>query len=204
MPTTARQPFGERSSAWTRKLPAALFTSVVTGPSASSAASKAAATASGSRTSHGAANPSPSSSATVSSSGSRRRPTTATFAPREPSSSAMARPRPVPPPVISATRPASGRSAGTEFSRRAYGPDQFAVRPFHACRYAPEVGVPEHRVNADSQERSVRGRSGVGTVIPTSAEDGKSAVIDVDTFRDVEVRVAYRDESRYSDIVYHD
>ena len=55
IPTTARQPFGESSSAFTTKLPAALLTSVVTGPSASSAAAKAASTCSGSRTSQGTA-----------------------------------------------------------------------------------------------------------------------------------------------------
>src|SRR5436190_4482417 len=106
IPTTARQPFGESSSALMRKFPAALFTTVVSGPSSASAASNAAATASGSRTSAGAATPAPI-AATVSSSGSRRRPRTATEAPSRASSSAIARPSPVPPPVTSATRPSS-------------------------------------------------------------------------------------------------
>src|SRR5918996_3318058 len=108
---TARQPFGDRSSALTTKLPAALLTRTSTRPNRSTAAATRASTASGSRTSVGTASPSPTRSATVSSSGSGRLPATATAAPRRPSSSAIARPRPVPPPVTIAVLPSKVPSA---------------------------------------------------------------------------------------------
>src|SRR6185436_7354022 len=112
--TTARQPFGDNSSALTTKLPAALFTRTSTRPNWSTAAATRASTCSGSRTSVGC--PSafplrPSIRSTVSSSGSGRRPATTTPAPRRANSSAKARPRPLPPPVTSATFPSKVPSA---------------------------------------------------------------------------------------------
>ena len=106
--TTARQPFGDRSSPFTTKLPAALLTRQSTRPNRSTAAATIASTWSGSRTSVGCAAarpPAASISATVSSSGSGRRPATTTDAPSRANSWAMARPIPLPPPVTSATRP---------------------------------------------------------------------------------------------------
>src|SRR5205823_13329167 len=201
MPTTARQPFGDRSSACTRKFPAALFTSVVSGPSASSAASKAAATASGSRTSHCVANPFPSSRATVSSSGSRRRPTTATLAPSRPSSSAIARPSPVPPPVIRATRPASVSSAGTELPRASDRPDELAIRPGGAARDSPDIRRPEQREDADADQRGVRRRNDVLPVLAPVTEDRQPSEVDVDGLGHKEVRIPETDERRDRDDV---
>src|SRR6185312_3810262 len=105
---TARQPFGDRSSALTTKLPAASFTNTSTRPNRVTAAATSASTCSGMRTSVGCASPSPptlSISATVSSSGSGRRPATTTAAPRRANSTAIARPMPLPPPVTTATWP---------------------------------------------------------------------------------------------------
>src|SRR4051812_3763431 len=112
--TTARQPLGERSSAFTTKFPAALFTRTSTRPKRSTAAATSASTCSGSRTSVGCARPAPpaaSMSPTVSSRGSGRRPARTTPAPKRPNSSAKALPRPLPPPVTSATFPSKVPSA---------------------------------------------------------------------------------------------
>src|SRR3954469_3450229 len=103
MSMTARQPFGERSMAGARKLPAALLMSMRGGPRAATASATQASTRSGSRTSTceaTASTPWARQSAAVSSIGSARRPHTATGAPRSASASAKARPMPVPPPVI--------------------------------------------------------------------------------------------------------
>ena len=111
---TALQPFGDRSSAFTTKFPAALLTRQSIRPKVSTAACISASTCSGSRTSVGSASavpPEPSISAAVSASGSARRPATTTAAPSRENSSAMARPMPLPPPVTTATCPSNVPSA---------------------------------------------------------------------------------------------
>src|SRR6478735_2194004 len=95
---TALQPFGDRSSAFTTKFPAALLTRQSIRPNVSTAACMSASTWSGSR-------------AAVSASGSARRPATTTAAPSRENSSAMARPMPLPPPVTTATCPSNVPSA---------------------------------------------------------------------------------------------
>ena len=105
---TARQPFGERSIAGQRKLPAALLTSSSGGPSSAATRSTQACTASGSRTSVGTASArraerlaardgllerlAPPAADGDGGAVCRERP-------------ANARPMPLPPPVISATFP---------------------------------------------------------------------------------------------------
>src|SRR5512133_1782678 len=111
---TAFHPFGDRSSAFTTKFPAALFTRQSMRPNVSTAALISASTCSGSRTSVGSASavpPAPSIIAAVSASGSARRPATTTAAPRRENSSAIARPMPLPPPVTTATCPSNVPSA---------------------------------------------------------------------------------------------
>jgi hypothetical protein len=103
---TARQAFGLISSARTGKLPAALFTRTPIAPAACSTPSKAWATAAGSRTSHSIPMPRPPASLTATMPSSRcsgLRLVTATVAPNRPNSAAIARPIPVPPPVITTT-----------------------------------------------------------------------------------------------------
>src|SRR6476619_746692 len=107
---TALQPFGDRSSAFTTKFPAALLTRQSIRPNVSTAACMSASTWSGSRTSVGAASAVPpllSMSAAVSARGSARRPATTTAAPSRENSSAIARPMPLPPPVTTATCPSN-------------------------------------------------------------------------------------------------
>src|SRR4051812_19277089 len=109
--STARQPLGDRSAAATGKFAAALLTSTVTGaPSAAATASYAAATDSGSRTSSSTSHALPPTSCTAATPAARcsgDRLAIATAAPARASSTAIALPRPVPPPVTSATRPAN-------------------------------------------------------------------------------------------------
>jgi hypothetical protein len=107
--TTARQPFGEQSSAATGKLPAALLTSTAIGPRASSTRSNARAICSASRTSQAASTARPPASATAATPRARAssfRPRIATAAPARANSIAIAFPSPVPPPVIATTCPA--------------------------------------------------------------------------------------------------
>ena len=109
MSTTVRQALGDMSSAGTGKLAAALLTSTSGSPKARSAPSKAAATASGSRMSQATvatAKPSPSSAARPAARCSSLRLATTMFAPSRANSVAVARPRPVPPPVTSTVAPA--------------------------------------------------------------------------------------------------
>src|SRR3954471_5821240 len=111
MRSTARQPLGNRSAAATGKLAAALLTSTVTGaPSVEAAASYAVATDSGSRTSSSTSQARPPTSCTAATPPSRcsvDRLAIATAAPARASSTEIALPSPVPPPVTSATRPAN-------------------------------------------------------------------------------------------------
>jgi hypothetical protein len=102
MSVTARQAFGLMSSAGTGKFPAALLTSVPGSPRACSSASKAAAIWSGWRMSQPASAALPPTASTAATpaarcSGLRLRMPTA--APRRANSTAIALPRPVPPPV---------------------------------------------------------------------------------------------------------
>lgn len=112
---TARQPFGLMSSAGAVNCPPALLTSTSILPKASSVRSTTSVICCSSRMSAGTARqvaPVASTALRVSSSGSGRRPQSTMSAPPAARSSAVARPMPVPPPVISATLPActSGRS----------------------------------------------------------------------------------------------
>ena len=119
---TARMPFNAIDSSGAANWPPALFTRMSTTPNRSSTASRNAPSCSGSRTSVGIArhsNPAPSSSPRTASSGSGRRPQIATLAPVLASSSAVARPIPVPPPVTMATVPAFASSASGERNRSA-------------------------------------------------------------------------------------
>ena len=110
---TVRKPLGVMSSAGTMYCPPALFTSRSIFPWRSIAPSTSDSTWSSSRMSHSTAwQRPPSASAAVSSSGSRRLPHTTTCAPQAASSSAVARPRPVPPPLTRATCPA--RTSGAK------------------------------------------------------------------------------------------
>src|SRR5579862_1595399 len=108
IPVTARQPLKLRSSAGTGKLPAALLTSTSTGPRREVVTSNARATASGSRMSHAtpiALPPAPSTARTPAARCSSSRLAIASAAPRRANSTAIARPSPVPPPVMSTTLP---------------------------------------------------------------------------------------------------
>ena len=121
---TARQPLSEISSAGAVNWPPALLTSTSTWPKRSIAASTTRSGSPGSRTSAATARqaaPLASISARALSSGSSRRPARTTHAPLRASSSAVARPIPVPPPVTSATRPAlaSGRRGLRKVGERA-------------------------------------------------------------------------------------
>lgn len=100
--STARQAFGDMSSAGTGKLAAALFTSTPGSPAADSAASNAPATCSGSLMSHTALTTRPPSAASSSRALSSRpasRPTMTSEAPSRANSAAIAFPSPEPPPV---------------------------------------------------------------------------------------------------------
>src|SRR5947209_3133687 len=141
--TTVRKPFGVMSSAGAMYCPPALLTSVSTRPWRSSTWSTAAATASSSRMSAEIALQRPwSHSPTVSSSGSGRRPITTTCAPQAVSSTAVARPRPDPPPVTTATCPSStpgakifdGIPAGTVSDQAAGSSVARGERSAAACR----------------------------------------------------------------------
>jgi hypothetical protein len=74
---------------------------------AASAAARSAPRSARSAGTAAASTPAAASSATAAASGASRRATTTTLAPARPRASAMARPIPEPPPVTSATRPAS-------------------------------------------------------------------------------------------------
>src|SRR5437762_6746089 len=94
----------------------ALFTSTFTRPNRSTVPFTARSTSRARLTSHSIANPAPSrlwTSLITCRSFSRRRPATATLAPSRANARAIARPIPVPPPVMSATLP---ESRVTEFS----------------------------------------------------------------------------------------
>src|SRR5215813_6698570 len=109
MSVTARQPFGLSSCAATGKLPAALLTSTLTGPSSRSTWSNAAAMASGSRTSIATPIASAPTSCTAAIPAARcswPRLATAIAAPSRANSIAIALPKPVPAPVIRTTSPA--------------------------------------------------------------------------------------------------
>jgi hypothetical protein len=108
MSTTVRHALGDMSSAGTGKLAAALFTSTPGSPKACSAASNAAATESGSRMSQAVTAtraPSASMAARPASRCSGLRLAMTMSAPSRANSVAMARPRPVPPPVTSTVTP---------------------------------------------------------------------------------------------------
>ncbi len=123
------------SSAAAVNCPPALLTSTSTAPKRSSVASTKARTWSGSRTSQGNAMhsaPSRSSCARTSASGSGRRPQIATLAPESAKATAVARPIPVPPPVIRATLPRFASGARTPLirrARRARGPRRRPAAP---------------------------------------------------------------------------
>ena len=108
---TARQPLGSIASAGAKYCPPALLTNTSRRPWRSRTASTMRWAPSGSRMSPGNAEASSPISPTAASSTSVRRPAMATVAPHAASSRAAALPRPVPPPVTSATRPASIVSA---------------------------------------------------------------------------------------------
>jgi hypothetical protein len=119
---TARQPFAAISSAGLKNWPPALFTNTSRPPRRSSTVSTSRRACSRSRTSPATQSASPASSPISSaarSSTSPRRPAIVTLAPQRASSSAVALPRPVPPPVISATRPRSSPGANTSDCSRA-------------------------------------------------------------------------------------
>ena len=106
---TARQPFGDSRSARIGKFAAALLTSTPIGPSADSTSSNAAAIRSGSRTSHATPTARPPALTTAWTPSSRcpaSRLAIPTDAPQRPNSAAIARPKPVPPPVIRTVTPA--------------------------------------------------------------------------------------------------
>ena len=103
---TVRKPLALMSSAGVRYCPPALFTSRSMRPWRSSTPSISAPTWSSSRMSQLRASI-PSARAAVSASGSSRRPQTTTRAPSAASSSALARPSPLPPPLTMATWPSS-------------------------------------------------------------------------------------------------
>lgn len=109
MSSTARQAFGDKSSAGEGKLAAALLISTPGGPSSDSVASNTAAIRSGSRMSAVAVRTRPpvssASSPAAALSRSAFRPTIIRSAPRRANSAATALPRPEPPPVTSTTLP---------------------------------------------------------------------------------------------------
>ena len=108
MLVTERNALGRMEAASTGKLAAALLTRTVGVPSAASSASNASAISSGSRMSAGACAarpPTASTAATPASRCSSDREMTPMAAPARASSTAMARPRPVPPPVTIAVVP---------------------------------------------------------------------------------------------------
>src|SRR5687768_1358163 len=105
--TTVSKPFDVMSSAGVMYWPPALLTRTSILPWRSSTSSTSAFTWSSSRMSQGYPCAVVSQASTVSSSGSCLRPATTTVAPSALSSSAVARPRPEPPPVTTATCPSS-------------------------------------------------------------------------------------------------
>ena len=108
--TTASKPFGEISFAGAGNCPPALFTSTSMRPQRAMTASRKASMASGWRMSTEpaiASKPLSQRDFAASVTGSSRRPQRATRAPRAVTSWAMARPMPVPPPVMSTTRSVS-------------------------------------------------------------------------------------------------
>src|SRR5262245_18031848 len=110
MSTTDRHPFGLSSAAATGKLPAAVFTRTPTAPSEASTVSNAAVTDSGCRTSIATAAarpPTASMAATPRARCASSRLAMATAAPSRANSTAMALPRPVPPPVTRTTSPSN-------------------------------------------------------------------------------------------------
>ncbi len=152
---TARQPFAAISSAGLKNWPPALFTSTSRRPRRSSTVSTSRRASPRSRTSPATQSTSPVAapaaapasspiSATAASSTSARRPAIVTPAPQRASSSALALPRPVPPPVTSATRPPSSPAANT--SDRC--PVDASRAPFtasdHRRRHTRPPSVPEH------------------------------------------------------------
>ena len=105
---TASQPRVVTCSAVVGNCPPALFTSTEMGPSSPATASTSAATCSGSRMSHVLPRATMLRAASSFTAPSRRsclRPQMATLAPSSPSVCAVARPMPLPPPVMSATCP---------------------------------------------------------------------------------------------------
>jgi hypothetical protein len=139
MPTTALQPFGVIFSAGETKLPAALFTRTSRRPYSDRTASKSRSTCSGIRTSVGTSRtraPFPRSSAAPAAKCSSDRLAIARLNPSWASAEPIARPIPVPPPVISATGLASFRGVpGVEDMTN-------SNRQGSKCVARPEPGPP--------------------------------------------------------------
>src|SRR4051812_7446676 len=153
---TVRKPLGVMSSAGVMYCPPALFTSTSIRPCRSITSSTSAWTWPSSRMSHWSASTAPCARAAVSSSGSSRRPQTVTVAPQAASSSAVARPSPLPPPLTIATWPWSrpGAKIFEAIARRLNRANPPAVEeqaraPAQDRPHRPEVPEPGQRPEHD-------------------------------------------------------